>query len=307
LNRYLKVLLVAAILLCFVGAASAKTEPTKESITNFITNFEAPAGEDYLESFYNAYTSEFAGNCDLWKDYVSTYYQDSGNTRGYSSIYIDNIGNIVSPGCEAGEMPVKSHKYSESGAETPNESEPPVNKDRQSRHTPKEIGPDIDTREFCTDAVKKVKEKSSSRIAVPKGIDETEWTSGEIVETVRKPIKETVDTISNEEKLKEAVQERVKEKSNNIIVPRENCEQIINTREACTQIVTKARDSAPYSNLGIPQDESGEKISNDSEVEVTQDECNNTSCTIDAIVENYEESEDKNPGYLRKLLNYFLN
>lgn len=141
MNRYLKVLLVAAILLCMVGAASSQTEPTKESITNFITNFEAPAGEDYLESFYNAYTSEI--------------------------------------------------------------------KDRQSRHTPKEIGPDIDAREICTDAVKKVKEKSSSRIAVPKGID------------------------------------------------------------AC-------------------------------------DTYHRVNKTIDAVVENFEQSEDKSPGFLRQLLEKFL-
>jgi len=97
------------IVIFFAGSATAATEPTQNNINNFISNFNAPAGEDYLSSFYEAYIQEFpSGDCDLWTNYVSTYYPDTTDPRGYNGIYVNRCGEVVDPGCN--EKLVKKYK-----------------------------------------------------------------------------------------------------------------------------------------------------------------------------------------------------
>jgi PKD repeat protein len=73
-----------------------------------------------------------------------------------------------------------------------------------------------------------------------------------IKDTVKNPVRDTVEMVQDEEKLKQAIKNQVKEKANNISVPRERCGQIINARAACTQLVDKAKDYSS-SGIGIPQ------------------------------------------------------
>jgi hypothetical protein len=111
-----------------------------------------------------------------------------------------------------------------------------------------------------------------------------------------------VEIVQDEEKLKQAIKNQVKEKANNISVPRERCGQIINARAACTQLVDKAKDYSS-SGIGIPQGANNSTQENNTFIPPAS---NNTSSKIDAVVENFEQSEDQSPGYLRLLLNYIF-
>ena len=111
-----------------------------------------------------------------------------------------------------------------------------------------------------------------------------------------------VEIVQDEEKLKQAIKNQVKEKANNISVPRERCGQIINARAACTQLVDKAKDYSS-SGIGIPKGANNSTQENNTFIPPAS---NNTSSKIDAVVENFEQSEDQSPGYLRLLLNYIF-
>ena len=80
---------------------------------------------------------------------------------------------------------------------------------------------------------------------------ETGQSAEKINYTVKNRVRDTVEIVQDEEKLKQAIKDKVKEKANNISVPRESG-QIINARAACTQLVDKAKDYSS-SGIGIPK------------------------------------------------------
>lgn len=131
--------------------------------------------------------------------------------------------------------------------------------------------------------------------------NETGQTAEKIKDTVKNPVRDTVEIVQDEEKLKQAIKNKVKEKANNISVPRESG-QIINARAACTQLVDKAKDYSS-SGIGIPKGANNSTQENNTFIPPAS---NNTSSKIDAVVENFEQSEDQSPGYLRLLLNYIF-
>jgi predicted RND superfamily exporter protein len=145
--------------------------------------------------------------------------------------------------------------------------------------------------------------KSDTTEAIPITANFTDLKAAEkIKDTVKNPVRDTVEIVQDEEKLKQAIKNQVKEKANNISMPRERCGQIINARAACTQLVDKAKDYSS-SGIGIPQGANNSTQENNTFIPPAS---NNTSSKIDAVVENFEQSEDQSPGYLRLLLNYIF-
>jgi len=266
-NKVVKALCATMIVLLFAGSATAATEPTYENINKFISNFSAPAGEDYLSSFYEAYIQEFpSGDCDLWTNYVSTYYPDTTNPQGYNSIYVNKCGKVVAPGCN--EDLVK--KYKGCNNTTPvniiPENTTPVAPINTTPVAPVNTTPVIND----TTPVEYISKENVN----------SGNTTVEIIETIEPYIPPNPA---------ELVQTNT---SNNISAPRTMRDDARYVHAVCTKIVDTAKNtSAP--GVGVLNESIGTQV-------------NNTSSKIDAAVRNFEKSEDKSPEYLRKLLNYIF-
>lgn len=350
-HRILKLLLVAALLVCLAGSATAKTENELRDFLKADTTESMPIGPGFtalnaaelLQK--NAAAAGFSCRVieitysDGFLYYANEFGEDSGGltvcSRGVKG-GTNGIDKLLDPvvdgqalkisslhgtcGSEYGHkgkdgqlVPVKSHKYMGAAPQVAQEQ------DQDEGHEAEKplvtADPEIhnntfnDTRQTVENITQVINETERTVENISKVINETGQTAGKIKETVRKPVRDTVEIVQDEEKLKQVVKDRIKEKSNNISVPRERCGQVVNARAACTQIVDKARDCSS-SGIGIPQGANNSSQENETigfNSELIPPTSNNTSDKIDAAVQNFEESEDKSPGYLRQLLNWIFN
>ena len=111
-HKQLIILILACLAVSFTAANATASEEriAKEDFTKFVDNFEAPAGEDYLPSLYNALVKEYPQyDWDLWELYVSGY-PSAENSKGFKSVYVNEKGQTVTPACGVNTEPVKSHK-----------------------------------------------------------------------------------------------------------------------------------------------------------------------------------------------------
>ena len=94
------VFLIFALLTSCVAATENKDLPTKEEITDFIAGI--PVSDNYIITVFDAVKEKQpAWNCDIWEDkngnqILSLYYVDPDSTKGYGSIYFNELGKEIS-------------------------------------------------------------------------------------------------------------------------------------------------------------------------------------------------------------------
>lgn len=94
------VFLVFALLTSCVTATENKDLPTKEEITDFIAGI--PVSNKYINTVFDAVKdNQPTWNCDTWVDkngnqILSLYYVDPDSTKGYGSIYFNELGKEIS-------------------------------------------------------------------------------------------------------------------------------------------------------------------------------------------------------------------
>lgn len=104
---------VTGIILCalFVCTASAsgKELPTKGDLNDFIDSIPKEKGFANA-AFEKSVNDNPSWPCDIWpKDIVSFYYDNPDSKLGYTSVYYDDDGNIITPECDGPCVPVKKH------------------------------------------------------------------------------------------------------------------------------------------------------------------------------------------------------
>lgn len=94
------VFLIFALLTSCVAATEPKDLPTKEEITDFIASI--PVSDNYINTVFDAVKDEQpTWNCDTWEDkngnqMLSLYYVDPDSSKGFDSIYFNELGEEIS-------------------------------------------------------------------------------------------------------------------------------------------------------------------------------------------------------------------
>ena len=94
------VFLIFALLTSCVAATENKDLPTKEEITDFIAGI--PVSDNYIITVFDTVKDKQpTWNCDTWKDkngnqMLSLYYVDPDSSKGYGSIYFNELGEEIS-------------------------------------------------------------------------------------------------------------------------------------------------------------------------------------------------------------------
>ncbi|AKB43754.1 hypothetical protein [Methanosarcina vacuolata] len=98
--KIIYIFLIFALLTSCVAATKTKDLPTKEEITDFIAGI--PVSDNYIITVFNAVIDKQpTWNCDIWVDkdgnqLLSLYYVDPDSTKGYGSIYFNELGKDIS-------------------------------------------------------------------------------------------------------------------------------------------------------------------------------------------------------------------
>lgn len=98
--KIIGVFLIFALLTSCVAATENKDLPTKEEITDFIAGI--PVSDNYIITVFDTVKDKQpTWNCDTWKDkngnqMLSLYYVDPDSSKGYGSIYFNELGEEIS-------------------------------------------------------------------------------------------------------------------------------------------------------------------------------------------------------------------
>ncbi|HPS89915.1 MAG TPA: hypothetical protein PLC35_08095, partial [Methanosarcina vacuolata] len=98
--KIIGIFLIFALLTSCVAATEPKDLPTKEEITDFIASI--PVSDNYINTVFDAVKDEQpTWNCDTWEDkngnqMLSLYYVDPDSSKGFDSIYFNELGEEIS-------------------------------------------------------------------------------------------------------------------------------------------------------------------------------------------------------------------